>query len=1295
MMLPEKRMSSTELSNKLYQVISSITEGEKHQAVSTLEELTNDALDWMSTELRAVSSQVALTQLLAELTHQINPKNSQSIFAKFITLVEHNYGTDSLATSDCYTTLAAYFTSQRKLKLALDFCGRALQNRIKNLGPKHQCTADAHYNLGLVYRLMSNLQDSRAQFNLALQLRKELTGDGSDKVAQTEIAIGKCEEMDDNSTLAFLHYSNAHAILKRKFGIGHPLTQQTGVNMQRVRREKENKGQPEGGHDDVLYSKEEVMMALDEIGSTSGTTIEVSQEVMRFASSQRVVSKNELVALCENDADLRTAIIEELDEIVASEATDLMKLSLEEEEARITEKHVSDRRSMDLSDQQQQQQEEEKEEKVVEGTSTQEPSDDAMKAAISSVFRRSSVTQEWEDANVLSKAAKAKPSQKKKTRKPKPPPISSSSSPPSSSPPKRKDTGKKNNKVTNKKKIIPAMFSLDEDGQPRKLAEAESRNAMPLPPPAIDDEADTNEEDSKNEDEDDSDDDEFIPGDPSQLRPRRQSLTEWWQSSPSLGNEIKANIAKDIKEQEGREAKYTQENGDHASLERRETINKEEKAPKIAGGNETNESGKVETQQEAQSSIAQTSTSATELSSADKVDMTTEQKVQYAQYYAQTAVIQEISGNPDRAGTTEWTPEDVQKYQHYYQYYYLHIEQQNKMSREPAGNVTASSTNINGAEKQDKKEDRGVIKVGGRSLSVEELMDIGKKTVLEEQQKSEAQAKKSEAGEKETKIEEGAPPKKSMLPKSPLAALFANRNKVDGDSKKGGEGAPSKPNLPRSPLAAMLAGATLKKGGAKGGFKRPVKKDEPKGPQMKKLHWEVLKSTEDTIWGDIETNEETPETLTELFPDIKDNFEISKIVKKESKEEGKSKKGAKVSLIDGKRSMNMNVMLAQFGKRSMTEIQRILIDMDGESIGIGGITSLLDFVPEMDEIAVVKKYMEVAGNEEENLGKAELYIYHVSKVPLLKQRLLALQCRYTFEDLIGQLEEDIDMVLQAAAEVKNSSRFRALLGIILRLGNELNKGSAKGAAGGFRLGGLIKLTETKTNRGDTLLDYVVQSIMENMRDLFEVVDDFPHINEAARKSFSTLRTSFTKIKGSVTVLEKCLSKLKDEEDNAVNLEKSANINELGKFLDGAKKKTAITEVTFASMESKFKGLCKYLGEDEEGVELVELFGVLSKFTMSLKGAILRVVDAEKRKSAAKKREARDHSSSVGGGSAAPPRAAVTKIGGITMGHSNVSQSRSASKSIASETSTTSGESSNNISGEAGEKKGGRRGRRRE
>ena len=69
-------------------------------------------------------------------------------------------------------------------------------------------------------------------------------------------------------------------------------------------------------------------------------------------------------------------------------------------------------------------------------------------------------------------------------------------------------------------------------------------------------------------------------------------------------------------------------------------------------------------------------------------------------------------------------------------------------------------------------------------------------------------------------------------------------------------------------------------------------------------------------------------------------------------------------------------------------------------------------------------------------------------------------------------------VIAATNEVKKSKKFKTLLRIMLAVGNQINKGTRKGDAEGITLSSLMKMSQTKTNSGYTLLEYIVMKVEE-------------------------------------------------------------------------------------------------------------------------------------------------------------------------------------------------------------------------
>ncbi|GMI41133.1 hypothetical protein TeGR_g1387, partial [Tetraparma gracilis] len=176
-----------ELEEQLLRALALHNSGSQpYQAAKSL----SGAVDFATTEVIPTvggGSALCLHNLLAELTQEIDPAQAEGMFAEFSAMVETSYGPESLATSDCFSTLAAFFTTQRKLKLALEYSGRALVIRIKHLGAKNLCTADSHFNLGLLFRLNQLPKEAVQHFNFALAIRTELEGASAVSVGQTHM----------------------------------------------------------------------------------------------------------------------------------------------------------------------------------------------------------------------------------------------------------------------------------------------------------------------------------------------------------------------------------------------------------------------------------------------------------------------------------------------------------------------------------------------------------------------------------------------------------------------------------------------------------------------------------------------------------------------------------------------------------------------------------------------------------------------------------------------------------------------------------------------------------------------------------------------------------------------------------------------------------------------------------------------------------------------------------------------------------------------------------------------------
>jgi diaphanous 1 len=78
-------------------------------------------------------------------------------------------------------------------------------------------------------------------------------------------------------------------------------------------------------------------------------------------------------------------------------------------------------------------------------------------------------------------------------------------------------------------------------------------------------------------------------------------------------------------------------------------------------------------------------------------------------------------------------------------------------------------------------------------------------------------------------------------------------------------------------------------------------------------------------------------------------------------------------------------------------------------------------------------------------------------VPRLEERLECMQYRRKLDLDIEEIRPDLQTLRNASQELRTSARFKAVLQIVLALGNALNGNTFRGGARGFQLDSLLKV----------------------------------------------------------------------------------------------------------------------------------------------------------------------------------------------------------------------------------------------
>ena len=178
-----------------------------------------------------------------------------------------------------------------------------------------------------------------------------------------------------------------------------------------------------------------------------------------------------------------------------------------------------------------------------------------------------------------------------------------------------------------------------------------------------------------------------------------------------------------------------------------------------------------------------------------------------------------------------------------------------------------------------------------------------------------------------------------------------------------------------------------------------------------------------------------------------------------------------IFLLDPRKSQNTAIVL-----RSLAISRREILDalIDGHELGADTLEKLTKISPTQEEAA---KILQFSGNPS-RLADAESFLYHILKaVPSAFTRFSAMLFKANYDPEILHFKESLQTLELGCQELRARGLFLKLLEAILKAGNRMNAGTARGNAQGFNLNALKKLSDIRSNDGKTtLLHFVVEQV---------------------------------------------------------------------------------------------------------------------------------------------------------------------------------------------------------------------------
>lgn len=181
---------------------------------------------------------------------------------------------------------------------------------------------------------------------------------------------------------------------------------------------------------------------------------------------------------------------------------------------------------------------------------------------------------------------------------------------------------------------------------------------------------------------------------------------------------------------------------------------------------------------------------------------------------------------------------------------------------------------------------------------------------------------------------------------------------------------------------------------------------------------------------------------------------------------------SQVILLDARKSQNTAIVLKSLAVSRGELLSAIL---DGKELNPEPLEKLTRVAPTKEEQSKILDF----DGDPTRLSDAESFHYHILKaVPSAYTRLNALLFRSNYDSEIAQFKETLQTLELGCKELRTRGLLLKLLEAILKAGNRMNAGTARGNAQAFNLTALRKLSDVKSTDGKTtLLHFVVEEVV--------------------------------------------------------------------------------------------------------------------------------------------------------------------------------------------------------------------------
>uniref|UniRef100_A0A8B9JM41 Disheveled-associated activator of morphogenesis 1 n=1 Tax=Astyanax mexicanus TaxID=7994 RepID=A0A8B9JM41_ASTMX len=365
---------------------------------------------------------------------------------------------------------------------------------------------------------------------------------------------------------------------------------------------------------------------------------------------------------------------------------------------------------------------------------------------------------------------------------------------------------------------------------------------------------------------------------------------------------------------------------------------------------------------------------------------------------------------------------------------------------------------------------------------------------------------------------------------------------------------------------------------------------QPSNP-LKSFNWAKLSENklEGTVWAEMDDSRVFK--ILDLT-DIEKTFSAYQRQQKEAEDDAlSSKKVKELSVIDGRRAQNCNILLSRL-KLSNEEMKRAILTMDEqEDLPKDMLEQMLKFIPEKSDVDLLEEHK----HELDRMAKADRFLYEMSRINHYQQRLQSLYFKKKFAERIAEIKPKVEALTRASKEMLQSRNLKQLLEVVLAFGNYMNKGQ-RGNAYGFKVSSLNKIADTKSSidKNITLLHYLITILEKKYPKVMQFSEDLQNVPEAAKVNMTELEKEINNLRSGLKSVE-----------SELDFQKKRPQEVGDKFVSVVSQFVTLASFSFSDVEDSlneakelFEKAVKHFGEDSGKMQPDEFFGIFDQFLQS-------------------------------------------------------------------------------------------------